>query len=349
MPRRTRSASSERERRRAEWSATRRAPAEAVAVPDRSASTVTASRDVERAAPHATQRGEVRGASGEASEVAGERADVSAAAAGDASRRSVVPSRTTSRHSNTSTRAGASVERRAGARGLVCAAPADPLGGVRGRHLLEGSGELRMAAAIAASPGGSASRTVTSRRGRRYRSRARERCVASYSFGTPSRCGSRRVARPSSSTSRPVAKGSSVPACPIRDSPNARRAASTTSCDVMPAGLSTSSRPSVVDSLIGGSGRSRRRASGCVSCRTCARSCSMCAACATLSSFRNSISGADAQPQRTADTAAQVSGDACQPLEGRGALRIGAEHADEDLGVAKVARDLDRRDGHESR
>src|SRR5205823_2187009 len=36
----------------------------------------------------------------------------------------------------------------------------------------------------------------------------------------------------------------------MRDSPNARRAASTTSCDVIPAGLSTSNNPSVVSLLI---------------------------------------------------------------------------------------------------
>ena len=59
--------------------------------------------------------------------------------------------------------------------------------------------------------------------------------------------------------------------------------------------------------------------------------------------------GRDAQAQRAADAAAQMRRDAVEPLERRGALRLGAEHADEDLRVAKVARDLHRRDGDEAR
>src|SRR3982751_3928906 len=53
-----------------------------------------------------------------------------------------------------------------------------------------------------------------------------------------------RVARPSSSTSRPVANGSRVPRCPMLRSPKILRTCWTTSCEVMPAGLSTSSSPS---------------------------------------------------------------------------------------------------------
>src|SRR3954470_5873625 len=51
------------------------------------------------------------------------------------------------------------------------------------------------------------------------------------------------------STSTPVAIGSSVPACPTLRVPMIRRARATTSCDVMPAGLSTITRPG------GGAGR----------------------------------------------------------------------------------------------
>src|SRR6185312_6204504 len=53
----------------------------------------------------------------------------------------------------------------------------------------------------------------------------------------------RRVARPSRRTSSPVANGSRVPMWPMLRSPYTRRAMSTTSFEVIPAGLSTSSRP----------------------------------------------------------------------------------------------------------
>src|SRR5262245_19732082 len=42
----------------------------------------------------------------------------------------------------------------------------------------------------------------------------------------------------------PVAMGSSVPVCPMRDTFSARRAIATTSCDVGPSVLSTTSTPS---------------------------------------------------------------------------------------------------------
>src|SRR5512146_2936291 len=64
-----------------------------------------------------------------------------------------------------------------------------------------------------------------------------------------------RVPRPRRTTRRPVANGSSVPAWPTRLMPVARRTCDTTSCDVMPAGLSTSRRPP--SSVVGVAGAGR--------------------------------------------------------------------------------------------
>ena len=102
-----------------------------------------------------------------------------------------------------------------------------------------------------------------------------------------------RVPRPTSTTSSPVANGSSVPVCPTRRAPSARR---TIGDDVVrrharrlvdeqqPAGVRSPTSPSP-----------RRSASaarsGCASL-ICASRSSMRAACATLSSARNMISGA---------------------------------------------------------
>jgi hypothetical protein len=52
------------------------------------------------------------------------------------------------------------------------------------------------------------------------------------------------VARPTPRTSNPVAIGSSVPACPTFRVPSDRRTTSTTSWEVIPDGLSTSTSPS---------------------------------------------------------------------------------------------------------
>src|SRR5579864_3256195 len=55
----------------------------------------------------------------------------------------------------------------------------------------------------------------------------------------------RRVARPMTSGRTPVAAGSRVPVCPMRRSRSTRRRRATTSCDVGPAGLSMTNRPSI--------------------------------------------------------------------------------------------------------
>jgi hypothetical protein len=71
------------------------------------------------------------------------------------------------------------------------------------------------------------------------------RTTASYDLSLPLRNCASRVARPSTSASTPVAAGSSVPVWPMRRSASARRTRATTSCDVGPAGLSTTNRPSI--------------------------------------------------------------------------------------------------------
>src|SRR6188472_1452062 len=54
-----------------------------------------------------------------------------------------------------------------------------------------------------------------------------------------------RRARPTRTSRSPVANGSSVPAWPALRTPSARRVASVRSCEVLPAGLSTRTRPSI--------------------------------------------------------------------------------------------------------
>src|SRR4051812_39661240 len=73
--------------------------------------------------------------------------------------------------------------------------------------------------------------------------RSPSRTVASYAFSVSIRWPSRRVARSMPSTSTPVAIGSSVPAWPTLRVPASRRIRETTSCEVIPAGLSTTTSP----------------------------------------------------------------------------------------------------------
>src|SRR5471030_716613 len=75
------------------------------------------------------------------------------------------------------------------------------------------------------------------------------RMVASYALSVSARCPSRRVALPMPSTRTPVAIGSRVPAWPTRRVLASDLVRATTSCDVQPAGLSTTTRPSAAGLL----------------------------------------------------------------------------------------------------
>src|SRR5436190_6334817 len=100
----------------------------------------------------------------------------------------------------------------------------------------------------------------------------------------------------------------------MRDSPNARRAASTTSCDVIPAGLSTSSRPSVVGCLIFGR---RRRIAGIGGTLATHLSEELL----DLRGVRNAVVVAEldlwrnAEPKRAADATAKMRGHAGEAVE----------------------------------
>src|SRR5262245_51251022 len=67
--------------------------------------------------------------------------------------------------------------------------------------------------------------------------------VASYSFSRSDKKRTRRVAFPTQQINTPVANGSRVPACPTLLVPAARLTRATTSCDVMPSGLSMTKQP----------------------------------------------------------------------------------------------------------
>src|SRR5512132_4031767 len=100
----------------------------------------------------------------------------------------------------------------------------------------------------------------------------------------------------------------------MRDSPNARRAASTTSCDVIPAGLSTSSRPSVVDCPIAGRSGPIARVDGELAAH-------LREELLDLRGVRNALVVAEldlgrrAEAQRSADAATEMRRHAREPVE----------------------------------
>src|SRR5690606_9982969 len=127
---------------------------------------------------------------------------------------------------------------------------------------------------------------------------------------------------------------------PMRRSPTARRAALTTSCEVTPAGLSTSSRPSGVGGAVIGRrfialdlGEQRLDARGALDGLVEAEA-----------QFRREL-----QAQRAADAAPQVRCHAGQRLEGAGLGGLVPHDAHVDGRVAQVAGHLDRRHRDEAR
>ena len=73
------------------------------------------------------------------------------------------------------------------------------------------------------------------------------RMVAWYDFVAATRCVRNFVPRFMPTMSTPVASGSRVPACPTRRVWKMRRSRPMTSCEVIPAGLSTITRPEVAN------------------------------------------------------------------------------------------------------
>src|SRR5688500_13217405 len=172
--------------------------------------------------------------------------------------------------------------------------------------------------------------------------------AASYTFGSPSMYGRSRVACPTSSTSNPVANGSSVPAWPIRRLPVTLRATLTTSCDVMPAGLSTSTIPSI--GRPSPSGRAVRRArvtaatlivvdlreQGLDSRRTCD----------AVVELERQLR-CKSKTERAAYARTQMAGDARESVQRRRALGVAPEDADEHLRMTEVSRDVHAGHGDE--
>src|SRR5205085_6394773 len=144
-----------------------------------------------------------------------------------------------------------------------------------------------------------------------------------------------RVPRPTRMTSNPVANGSKVPACPTRCDPATRRTIATTSCDVTPGGLSTSSKPpaSVVGVSIG------KRWNGSLF-DLGEETLDVRRVGDALVSFETDF-GSEPQTQRLTNARAQEARDTRQPLEGLRAFGVGSHDADEHLGVPQIAPHLD--------
>ncbi len=127
--------------------------------------------------------------------------------------------------------------RRAGRRPVRRCTPAAPGGSVRviaGQRRFDG-GPRRPAARR---PGSARRRCRRWWRSRRSRSSPGSACARRRWYSTS------RVARPRNTGSTPAAKGSSVPPWPTRRVDDRRRTRPTTSCDVGPEGLATTSTPS---------------------------------------------------------------------------------------------------------
>src|SRR5688500_14343483 len=123
----------------------------------------------------------------------------------------------------------------------------------------------------------------------------------------------------------------------MRRSPNARRAIETTSWDVMPAGLSTSRSPSVEGLLVGGDAAITDLLEECLDASR-SRDAGI--------GLKDEL-GREPEAERPTQTRAQMRGRALEPLERRLLLDVGAEHADEHLGMPEVLCDVDAGDRHE--
>src|SRR4029453_7957084 len=174
--------------------------------------------------------------------------------------------------------------------------------------------------------------------------------VSSETLGSHSKCGSGRVAWPTSSTRRPVANGSSVPAWPIRRVWSARRAWFTTSCDVLPAGLSTSRMPSIGRPsarwravLVG----RRSRVATALIVDLGEQRLDPRRVCNTLVQLERDLRR-ETKAKRTTDARPEMARDARETVERRRALRVAAENADEHFGVAKIASNVDTGNSHEA-
>src|SRR5688572_5320461 len=154
-----------------------------------------------------------------------------------------------------------------------------------------------------------------------------KRIVARYTLGSASRNGSSRVARPTSRIRRPVANGSRVPACPMRRVPSTCRTRSTAVCEVMPAGLSTRSNPSVAPSLI-------------IRLFVAHLGEELLDARRTRDALVDleAEAGRDAETEHARQPRAEVAAHALEGLQRRRALDVGAHHAHEDLRVTQVLR-----------